>query len=280
MSNHAERRAEFRRLHESGCFVIPNPWDAGSAIYLRAAGFSALATTSAGAAFSLGKADGAVCREAMLEHIAAIVRATELPVSADFEAGYAVALDGVAESVRLCVETGVAGLSLQDSTGNPSHPLFPLPEAVDRVHAARKAIDASGADVLLTARAECYLVGTPDPLAESIRRLQAYAEAGADVLYAPGPHSRGELRAIVEAVHPKPVNALVLGGAGLTVSDFAALGVRRISVGSALARCAWGGFLNAAREIASQGTFTAFESAPPFDGLDAFFRAGGNSGIL
>lgn len=280
MSDLSERRAKFRQLHETGCFVIPNPWDAGSAIYLRAAGFPALATTSAGAAFSMGKSDGAVSRSAMLDHIEAIVKATELPVNADFEVGYAAGPEGVADSVRRCVEAGVAGLSLEDATRNPAKPLFPLDEAVERIRAARRAIDASGTGVLLTARAECYLVGIDEPLRESICRLQAYAEAGADVLYAPGPRRREDFLAIVQAVHPKPVNALALTGNTLTVAGYADLGVRRISVGSALARCAWGGFLRAVHMMAEEGSFAGLNDGTPFDALNRFFRTSGNSDIL
>ncbi|MEP7363506.1 MAG: isocitrate lyase/phosphoenolpyruvate mutase family protein [Acidobacteriota bacterium] len=282
MATASKIRASFRQLHESGCFVIPNPWDAGSTRYLQHLGFPALATTSSGAAFALGKPDDdlAVPRDVMLAHVASIVEAAGIPVNADFKSGYARAPEGVAANVRLCIETGVAGLSIEDSTEDPAAPLFELSLAVERIRAAREAIDASGTGVLLTARAECFLTGTPEPLSDALRRLSAYAEAGADVLYAPGPRTRGEIRAIVEAVHPKPVNALVLAGTGLSVSDFAELGVRRISVGSALARCAWGGFARAAREIASAGTFTAFDMAEPFAALNQFFRESNNSDIL
>src|SRR5271170_5063920 len=212
------RRAAFRKLHESGCFVIPNPWDVGTARYLRGLGFQALATTSGGYSFSRGlpDADWAVPRDAALAHIAEIVAAVDLPVNADFEAGYAHEPEGVAANVRLCVETGVAGLSIEDATGDREKPLYELPLAAERIRAARAAINASGADVLLTARAECFLVGHPDPLRESIKRLQAYAGAGADVLYAPGPGSREEIEAIVAAVSPKPVNVLMGSNTGLT----------------------------------------------------------------
>jgi 2-methylisocitrate lyase-like PEP mutase family enzyme len=267
-------RETFRRLHESGCFVIPNPWDVGTARYLRHLGFKALATTSSGFAFTRGlpDTDWAVPRDLMLAHIAEIVQATDLPVNADYESGYAHEPGAVAENVRLCVETGVAGLSIEDSTGDRAKPLYDLSFAVERIRAARRAIDATGSGVLLTARAECYLVGHPDPLRESIRRLQAYAEAGADVLYAPGPRSREDIRAIVEAASPKPVNVLMGGAAGLTVGDLAELGVRRISVGSALSRAAWGGFMRAAREIAQDGRFDAFADAVPFADINGFFR--------
>lgn len=208
MSDTASHRAAFRRLHESGCFVIPNPWDVGTTRLLPKLGFQAVATTSAGFAFSRGLPDvaGALPRDAVLAHVAEIVAAADVPVNADFQSGHAADASGVAESVRLCIDTGVAGLSIEDATGAPDRPLFELPEALDRLRAAHAAIDASGSGVLLTARAECFLVGHPDPLRESIRRLQAYAEAGADVLYAPGPRERGDINAIVSSVSPKPVN--------------------------------------------------------------------------
>jgi len=267
-------RAVFRRLHERGCFVIPNPWDIGTARYLRHLGFQALATTSAGFSFSKGLADAdwSVPRDAALAHIAELVAATDLPVNADYESGYAHEAEEVAHNVRLCVETGVAGLSIEDATGNSDRPLYDLGHAAERIKAARRAIDASGADVLLTGRAECHLVGHPDPLRESIRRLQAYAEAGADVLYAPGPRTREDIKAIVDAVAPKPVNILMSRNTGLTVADVAALGARRISVGSSLARAAWGGFINAARLIAEEGSFAGFDGAVDFDELNEFFQ--------
>jgi 2-methylisocitrate lyase-like PEP mutase family enzyme len=265
-------RAAFRKLHERGCFVIPNPWDIGTARYLRHLGFQALATTSSGLAFSRGLPDTAVPLEVVLSHIAEIVTAVDLPVNADFESGYALQPEGVAENVRLCVETGVAGLSIEDATGDPRSPLYDLPVAVDRIAAARSAIDASGSGVLLTARAECYLVGHAEPLKESIRRLQAYAEAGADVLYAPGPRDREDIKAIVGAAGPKPVNVLMSSNTGLRVADLAELGVRRVSVGSALARAAWSGFINAAKAIAEEGSFTGFDGSIPFAKLNDFFR--------
>jgi 2-methylisocitrate lyase-like PEP mutase family enzyme len=266
------RRAAFRKLHESGCFVIPNPWDVGTGRYLRHLGFQALATSSAGFAFSHGLADAAVARALMLNHIAEIVSATDLPVNADFESGYADAPEGVAESVRLCVATGVAGLSIEDSTGDHLRPLYDLPMAVERMKAARSAIDESGADVLLIGRAECFLTGHAEPLKEAIRRLQTYAEAGADVLYAPGVRERADIRAIVSALGPKPVNVLMSANTGLRVSDLAEMGVRRISVGSSLARAAWGGFIRAAKAIAEEGSFTGFDDAAPFAELNGFFR--------
>jgi 2-methylisocitrate lyase-like PEP mutase family enzyme len=268
------QRAAFRKLHESGCFVIPNPWDIGTARYLKHLGFKALATTSSGFSFTKGlpDTDWAVPVEMALPHIAEIVAATDLPVNADFESGYAHDPEGIAENVRRCVETGIAGLSIEDSTGDRDKPLYDLPLAVERMKAARAAIDATGADVLLTGRAECYLVGHPDPLNGSIRRLQAYAEAGADVLYAPGPRKREDIKALVDAVAPKPVNLLMSSNTGLTVSDVAALGVRRISVGSSLARVAWTGFVRAAEAIAKEGRFSGFDGSMAFAELNGFFR--------
>ncbi|PYS27308.1 MAG: 2-methylisocitrate lyase [Acidobacteria bacterium] len=272
LTDFTARRQAFRKLHESGCFVIPNPWDPGSARYLRHLGFQALATTSAGFAFSRGLPDSAVPRDSILGNIAEIVAAVDLPVNADFESGYAHEPEGVAANVRLCVETGVAGLSIEDSTGNRMNPLYELPLAVERIRAARAAIDASGAGVLLTARAECYLVGHSEPLKESVRRLQAYAEAGADVLYAPGPYQPEDIKTIVAAVSPRPVNVLVSRNTGLKVSDFAGMGVRRISVGSTLSRAAWSGFMNAAQPIAKEGSFSGFDAVSPFADINGFFR--------
>jgi 2-methylisocitrate lyase-like PEP mutase family enzyme len=274
MVDFTARRAAFRALHQSGCFVIPNPWDAGSARYLRHLGFKALATTSSGFSFTraLPDTDWAVPRDMALAHIAEIVAATELPVNADFESGYAHEPEGVAESVRLCVATGVAGLSIEDSTGDKAKPLYDLELGVERMKAARAAIDASGAEVLLTGRAECYLVGHPEPLKESIRRLQAYAEAGADVLYAPGPRKREDIKAVIEAVAPKPVNVLMGSNVGLKVADLAGLGVRRISVGSALSRAAWTGFIRAAKLMAQEGSFAGFDGSVSFAELNGFFR--------
>ena len=265
----AERLRRFRELHQTGCFAIPNPWDIGSARYLQHLGFKALATTSAGFAFSRGLPDNSIPREMMLEHIREIVAATDLPVNADFENGYADDPTGVAENVRLCVETGVAGLSIEDSTGRKEQPLYDLAHAAERVAAARAAIADSG--VMLVARAECFLVGMDD-LDEVIRRLQAYAAAGADCLYAPGIGTREQIAAVVAAVSPKPVNALISGPIGLTMADAAALGVRRVSVGGALARAAWGGFIKAAKELAEQGSFGAFRDATPHAELNDFFR--------
>jgi 2-methylisocitrate lyase-like PEP mutase family enzyme len=273
LTDHSARRAAFRRLHESGCFVLPNPWDIGTARYLQHLGFKALATTSSGFSFSRGlpDTDWAVPRDAALGHIAEIVAATELPVNADYESGYAHDPEGVAESVRLCIATGVAGLSIEDSTGDKAKPLYELDHGVERIRAARAAIDGTGQEVLLVGRAECYLVGHPDPLGESIRRLQAYAEAGADVLYAPGPRTREEIRALVEAVAPKPVNILVSGDIGMTVDDLAELDVRRISLGSGLARAAWGGFMRAAESLA-KGSFEGLSQNRSFAEINGFFR--------
>ena len=264
MSSIDARRREFRRLHESGCFVIPNPWDRGSAVILERLGFAALASSSAGFAFSRGLTDSALAldRAAVLDHLRDLVAATTVPLNADYQAGYGDDPRAVAESVRLCVETGVAGLSIEDATGDAAAPLFPIDVAVARLRAAREAIDASpgsGRDVVLTARAECHLVGHPDPLPESIERLKAYAAAGADVLFAPGLRDRDSMRAVIEAVAPKPVNVLVGASLGLRVSDVAALGARRISVGSAFARVAWSAFLESAKEVLATGDFRSFE---------------------
>jgi len=270
----APRRAAFGALHESGCFIIPNPWDIGTARYLRHLGFPALATTSSGFSFSraLPDTDWAVPRDMALAHIAEIVRATELPVNADYESGYAHDPEELALNVGLCVDTGVAGLSIEDATGDPARPLYDLDHAVERIRAAREAIEEAGEDVLLTARAECFLVGHADPLNEAVRRLRAYAEAGADVLYAPGPRKRDDIRVLVEAVAPKPVNVLMSSNTGLKVADLAALGVRRISVGSSLARAAWTGFIRAARLMAQEGSFAGFDASISFAELNEFFR--------
>jgi 2-methylisocitrate lyase-like PEP mutase family enzyme len=258
-------------LHESGCFVMPNPWDAGTAHYLEHLGFQALATTSAGAAFSLALPDGGVPRDVMLSHIEAMVAATDLPVNADFGSGFADAPHEMADNVRLCVAAGVAGLSIEDATGDPTRPLYDLDLAARRVRAARTAIDESGGDVVLTGRAEGFLNGEPD-LDVAIRRLRAYADAGADCLFAPGLTTREQIAAVVAAVAPKPVNVLVPPSAGLSVQDLAALGVRRLSVGSGLARTAWGAFMRAARAIATDGRFDALADGVPFAELDRFFR--------
>ena len=267
----ADKRRTFRELHKAGCFVIPNPWDVGSARFLQSLGFKALATTSSGFAWSQGRADGAVSRDMALAHLHDIVAATDLPVNADFESGFARDAAGVAESVRLAVETGVAGLSIEDSTGDAAKPLFELSAAVERIRAARKAIDKAGGDTLLVGRAECFLVGRPD-LEETTRRLNAYAQAGADCLYAPGIRTPDQIRAVVAAVAPKPFNLLVGFASELTMREISALGVRRVSVGGALARSAWGGFMRAAKLIAEQGKFDAFATAASGHELNSFFR--------
>ncbi|GJD51204.1 hypothetical protein OPKNFCMD_3956 [Methylobacterium crusticola] len=274
MTDLAARRAAFRQLHQDGCFVMPNPWDVGTTRYLAAMGFPALATTSSGFAFSraLPDTDWAVPCDAMLAHIAEIAAATDLPVNADFESGYAHEPEGVAANVARCVATGVAGLSIEDATGDPARPLYDRAAAVERIRAARAAIDAAGGGVVLTGRAECYLVGHPEPLPEAIRRLQAYAEAGADVVYAPGPKRREDIRTLVEALAPVPVNILMSTNPGLRVGDLAALGVRRISVGSSLARAAWTGFIRAARRIRDEGSFGGFDGSVAFSELNGFFR--------
>jgi 2-methylisocitrate lyase-like PEP mutase family enzyme len=267
----ADKRRSFRRLHESGCFVIPNPWDVGSARYLQGLGFKALATTSSGFAWSHGHRDGAMSRDRVLEHLAGMVEATNLPINADFENGFAPDASGVAESVHLAVQTGVAGLSIEDSTGDPAKPLFDDAEAIERIRAARHAIDKAGTDTMLIGRAECFLAGRPD-IDFAIARLRAYSNAGADCLYAPGIRSSEHIAAVVAAVAPKPVNLLVGFGADLTMSQIAALGVRRVSVGGALARSAWGGFMRAANLILEQGRFDGFAEAASGKTLNTFFR--------
>jgi len=272
MTTITEKRAAFRSLHASGCFAIPNPWDIGSARYLQHLGFKAIATTSAGFAFARGLPDNGVPRDIVLAHIRELVDATDIPVNADFENGFADEPNDIAENVRRCVETGVAGLSIEDSTGDKAKPLYDFDYAVARIKAARAAIDKSGADIILVGRAECFLVGRPE-IEEVKRRLKAYAEVGADCLYAPGIRTREDIAAVVRAVAPKPVNALIGGPVGLTINDVAALGVRRISVGGALARAAWGGFMRAAKDLAEHGRFDGFKDAAPHDELNEFFRA-------
>ena len=253
--------------------MLPNPWDIGTSIYLEHLGFKALATTSAGFAFSRGKPDGGVPRDEMLRHIREIVEATSLPVNADFHAGYADEPEDVAASVGLCVETGVAGLSIEDSTGRSDCPLYEKKLAIERIRATRAAIDASKTGVVLTGRCEAWLVGDPDPLQTALDRLAAYAEAGADCLYAPGVSDPGKIAQIVSAVEPKPVNVLVSGfNHHLTLSDLAELGVRRISVGSGLALAAWGAFLRAAQDIKANGTFTLLVNNAPSAELNELFR--------
>lgn len=271
MASISDKRAAFRKLHESDCFVIPNPWDVGTARYLAHLGFKALATTSAGFAFSRGLADNAVPRDDVIAHIADLVAATDLPVNADFENGFAHDPREVAENVRLCAQTGVAGLSIEDSTGDAAAPLYALEQAQSRIRAARAALDRHAPDVMLVGRAECFLVGRPD-IAEAIARLQAYAAAGADCLYAPGLRKPEDIEAVVAAVAPRPVNMLVSGPIGLGLDDLARLGVRRVSVGGALARAAWTGFIAAATEIAQHGTFDALGNTTPHAELQSLFR--------
>lgn len=265
MSTHDDRTAQFRQLHESGCFVMPNPWDAGSARVLQQLGFPALATTSAGFAWTIGRADNHVTLEQSLDHLRLIADAVDVPVNADFQGGFAVDPAQVAVNVKRAADTGVAGLSIEDSSGDDEDPLFEFDLSVDRIAAARQAIDESGTGIVLTARSEGFVCGRPD-IDETIRRLRAYAEAGADCLYAPRIDQIAHVEAIVSAVAPKPVNLLV-NAPFVTVAEAAALGVRRISVGGTLARAAWGGFLEAAREIADAGTFSRFERLPNVDGL-------------
>ena len=270
--------ARFRELHASGCFVLPNPWDVGSAIYLEHLGFHALATTSAGAAFARGLPDTAVPLDAMLEHFREVAVATSLPVNADFQNGYADEPEGVAANVARCTATGVAGLSIEDSTGNSATPLYEYDLAVERIKAARAAIDAAGVPVVLTARCEAWLVGQANPLSVALERLVAFADAGADCLYAPGIHQPDEIETIVKAVSPKPVNVLVSKfNSDLTVARLSDLGVRRISVGSAMAAVAWGGFMRASRSILESGSFAAFADAAPFSELNDLFLTRGSS---
>jgi 2-methylisocitrate lyase-like PEP mutase family enzyme len=262
-----EKRAAFRALHESGCFVLPNPWDVGSAIALESLGFKALASTSAGMAWAMGRPDTGVTLDAVLAHLTALAAAVDIPVNADFEHAFADAPEGVAANVALAVGTGVAGLSVEDSTGSTETPLYEFTLAVERIAAARSAIDAAGGGAVLTARTEGFISGRPD-LAETIRRLTAFAEAGADCLYAPGLRHEADIAEVVKAVAPKPVNVL---SPGQPVAALAALGVRRISVGGALARTAWGEFLRAAKEIAEEGTFGAFARGAKGGDLNALF---------
>ncbi len=270
--NHASPRVQrFRQLHESGCFVIPNPWDLGSARYLATLGFPALATTSAGFAWSLGRRDNQVTVDEALVHFDTIARGVDVPVNADFEGGFATDPDFVEIHVAAAATTGIAGVSLEDSSGDAANPLFDFALSVDRIRAARQAIDSSETQILLTGRSEGFIAGRPD-LAETIRRLVAYAEAGADCLYAPGLRAVGDIAAVVQAVAPKPVNVLVYADF-TTVSELAAVGVRRISVGGALARAAWSGFVMAAKEIAEHGTFAQLGQAMPSREIEGFFQA-------
>jgi 2-methylisocitrate lyase-like PEP mutase family enzyme len=266
----AEKRAAFRKLHEAGCFVIPNPWNVGTARYLQGLGFKALATTSAGHAHAQGFPDGGQSRDDVLAHYRELAAATDVPLNADFENGFADDPDGVADNVTRCMATGVAGLSIEDSTKGGAKPLYDLELAVARIRAARGAIDRAGGGVILTGRAENFIAGVPD-LADAIKRLTAYKEAGADCLYAPGIRTREQIAAVVQAVAPKPVNFLA-GPFGLTVNDIAAMGVRRISVGSWLARVAMTAFVTAATEIATHGKFDSFGGLPAIADLNKFFR--------
>ncbi len=265
----ADKRRRFRALHDSGCFVIPNPWDAGSARWLQGLGFKALASTSSGFAWSQARADNGLPRATVLAHLKDLVQATDLPVNADFENGFGADPATVADSVGLAVATGIAGLSIEDSTGRADDPLFDIDTAVARLHAARQAIDHAGGEVLLVGRAENFIVGRPD-LDDTLRRLRAYAEAGADCLYAPGIRTPEQIRAVVQAVAPKPVNLLLAWPDAPTVTEAAALGVRRISVGGALARAAWGGFMQAAQALA-EGRFDGLAGAASGATLNGFF---------
>jgi methylisocitrate lyase len=265
----ADKRATFRKLHESGCFVLPNPFDAGSAKALQHLGFQAIASTSAGFAWTIGKADNRVTVDEVLDHLAALDAAVDIPVNADFEGGFADAPEGVAANVARAAATGLAGLSIEDSTGDKAKPLYPRDLAIARIKAARGAIDAAGGGVLLTGRCEAFLWGQPD-LALVIDRLTAYADAGADCLYAPGIKTRDEIAAVVKAVAPKPVN-LLIGASGLSLREAEDLGVRRISVGGSLARMAWAGFMRAAKEMAEQGRFTELAAGYPGGDLNKMF---------
>jgi 2-methylisocitrate lyase-like PEP mutase family enzyme len=265
----AEKRIAFHKLHQSGCFIIPNPFDVGSARALQQLGFKALASTSAGFAWTIAKADNHVTVDEVCDHLTALCAAVDLPVNADFEGGFAHEADKVGANVARAVKTGVAGLSIEDSTGDAARPLYEFALAVERIKAARKAIDADNSGVMLTGRCEAYLVGQPN-LGMVIERLNAYAEAGADCLYAPGIKTREDISAIVKAVHPKPVN-LLIGASGLSLKEAEDLGVRRISVGGSLARTAWGGFMKAAREMADKGTFTELASGYPGGELNKMF---------
>lgn len=268
----AARRARFRALHDSGFFILPNPWDNGSARWLAGAGFQALASTSSGFAFSRGQTDGGVDVDAVLAHLAELVAATPLPVNADFENGHAADHDTLAANVRRCVATGIAGLSIEDRDNAGEHALYGFDEAVQRVRVARAAIDASGADVMLIGRAECFLAGCPD-IDEVLRRLTAYAEAGADCLYAPGLSTREQIGVVVRALAPKPINVLMGPASALTATELADLGVRRVSTGGALALNAWGGFIHAAEALA-ENRFDGFTTSEPGDALMRMFAAG------
>jgi 2-methylisocitrate lyase-like PEP mutase family enzyme len=267
----ADKRSVFRALHASGCFVVPNPWDLGSARMLESLGFKALATTSAGYAWSRARPDNGVTLEMALVHLAEMVEGTTLPINADFEGGFAADAAGVEAHVQLAVQTGIAGLSIEDSTGDAAHPLHAIDDAADRIRAARRAIDRSGGDTLLVGRAECFLVGRPD-IDETIARLKRYADAGADCLYAPGLKTHEQIAAVVKAIAPKPFNLLVSSPGELSFDEIAALGVRRVSVGGALARTAWAGFMRASRLLA-QGRFDGLADGASGQELNALFSA-------
>ena len=271
MPSVADKRRAFRALHASRCFALLNPWDVGSARYLQNAGFKALATTSSGAAWSLGRPDGGVPLDAMLDHIAMLAAASDVPLNADFLNGFADDPEGVARNVTRCVATGAAGVSIEDSTGDKAAPLYDFVLAVERVVAARRAVDAAGGDTILVARAECFLTGHPQPLKEAIKRLTAFAEAGADCLYAPGVSTRADIAAIVKAVAPKPVNVLSRGPDWLSLNELADLGVRRVSVGGAMARMAWAGLMRAAKEIGERGNFAVLADAAGGGELNRLF---------
>ena len=267
----SDKRAAFREMHHAGCFLLPNPWDAGSARLLERLGYRALATTSAGYAWSQGQADGQLSRDDTLAHMRYMATMSDLPINADFESGFGATPEAVFDSVSLALETGVAGLSIEDSTGDPAQPVRDKAQAVERLQAARAAIDAGGRDTLLVGRAENYFVGRPD-LDDTVERLLAYSQAGADCLYAPGLRTREEIQTVVQAVAPKPVNVLIGWNSELTVEALAELGVRRISVGGALARAAWGGFIDAARRMIEQGRFDGFGGTPSGAELNELMR--------
>jgi 2-methylisocitrate lyase-like PEP mutase family enzyme len=272
MPSISEKRKAFRALHERGCFVIPNPWDIGSARWLQGMGFKALASTSSGFAWSKGYADSHVTRDIVLQHLAELVAATDVPINADFESGYAHNPAEVGANVKLAIETGIAGVSIEDSTGDKDKPLYGIDDAVARMKAARKAIDETGGDTMLIGRAENFFAGVPD-LDDTIARLKAYSNAGADCLYSPGVKTREQIAAVVKAVAPKPFNLLIGNPIGISVKDAEALGVRRISVGGALARSAWGGFTRAVKQIVEEGRFDEFANAAPGAELNKFFNA-------
>ncbi|WP_313306617.1 isocitrate lyase/PEP mutase family protein [Stutzerimonas balearica] len=267
----SDKRAAFREMHHAGCFLLPNPWDAGSARLLERLGYRALATTSAGYAWSQGQADGQLSRDDTLAHMRYMAAMSDLPINADFESGFGATPEAVFDSVSLALETGVAGLSIEDSSGDPTQPVHDKAQAVERLQAARAAIDAGGGDTLLVGRAENYFVGRPD-LDDTVERLLAYSQAGADCLYAPGLRTREEIQTVVQAIAPKPVNVLIGWNSELTVEALAELGVRRISVGGALARAAWGGFIDAARRMIEQGRFDGFGGTPSGAELNELLR--------